>query len=308
MKKFIPIILCMVIILSACGSQSKSDNYASNSDYDDYTTENEYCDSAPQSAQTSNNSKVSETNKKIIKNAKVDMTAVDVKSCYSKILSYASEKGGYEFNMDMSTSSDYICINAEIKVTPDNLDDILNYIGECGTVINSNITSDDITTQYIDTKIRLENKKKNLDKYYEYYDKAQTMEEALMLQDKIDQLTAEIESYEGQLKYWNTLTSESTISLYIQQQDDPTMIKKDVEWNALSFSDMGKLIYNGFATVINGLVSVVQWIIIIIVTISPLLIIAGIIIFIVLFRKKKKNIKKADISQNDLTENKDDKK
>ncbi len=311
MKKLLPIII-MSIMLTSCASKSDStktsnDSYnAANAAYGEAATYEDYAEADAAFEQSdsysekgadyeaspiSNTTEVKATNKKIIKNANVDMTAKDVNECYDKIIAYISDKNGYEYNKNMSVSGDYVTIRAELKVDPDNLDDILSYIDECGDVINSNTSSDDITTQYIDVQIRLENKKKNLEKYYDYYNKAQTMEEALILQDKIDMITAEIESYEGQLNYWNTLVSESTITLYIQQEDDPIEIERDVEWNALSFKDMGNMIYNGFTKVSNAIVSVFQWIIIFIISILPLVILVGIIVLIIILSRRHKRNK-----------------
>ncbi len=318
MKKILPILI-MSIMLASCASKSDStktsyDSYGAA--YEDNAVE--YAETAAavdrsdsyaekgsdyEASPTSNTAEGKAVNKKIIKNANVDMTAKDVNECYDKIIAYISDKNGYEYNKNMSTSGDYVTINAELKVNPNDLDDVLAYIDECGDVINSNTSSDDITTQYIDTQIRLENKKKNLDKYYDYYDKAENMEEALILQDKIDQITAEIESYEGQLNYWNTQVSESTITLYIQQENDPIEIERDVEWNALSFKDMGNLIYNGFTKVSNAIVSVFQWIIIFLISILPLVILAGVVVFIIVFSKKHKRNKKNSVKNIDCPAN-----
>lgn len=55
---------------------------------------------------------------------------------------------------------------------------------------------------------------------------------------------------------------------------------------------MGKLIYNGFVSVVNVIVSVIQWIIIILLSISPILLIAAIVAFIIIKQNKKKKLKK----------------
>ena len=54
---------------------------------------------------------------------------------------------------------------------------------------------------------------------------------------------------------------------------------------------MGTLITNGFVTVMNVIVSIVQWFVIFLASVSPVLIIASIIIVIIkrktIFKKKK---------------------
>lgn len=239
---------------------------------------------APLSAKTASQT----TEKKIIKNGNVDIEAEDVQESYQKFLDYIVSQGGYEFSKNLSNSSDYSNLSATVKVPPDKLDAVLEYARECGKVINVNISMNDITMSYTDTEIRLENKRKNLEKYYEFYEKAGTMEEMIAIQAQIDSITAEIESYEGQLKYWNSQIDESTLSIYIQEAADPNKIPEDIDWSSLSLSSMGKLISNGFVSVVNGIVTFFQWIVIIVASISPVLIAAAVIVFIVVRRNRKK--------------------
>ena len=251
-----------------------------------------------------NTSVISEkTQKKIIKNASLDIEAKNVTECYDKLLNYAITNGGYEYNQEMSNNSEFATIKAVIKISPEKLDGVIKYARDCGNIINIRISSTDITAEYTDTQIRLDNKKKNLQKYYEYYDKATSMEDALMLQKEIDSLTAEIESYEGQLKMWNELADESTIEIYIQQTNDPVKIKKDVKWNSISFKTMGQYMSNGFTTVINAIVSFLQWLLIILVTLSPVLLIAGVILIIIKFSFDKKKLKKSQQTPNQENQN-----
>lgn len=232
------------------------------------------------------------TNKKIIKDANLDIEAKDVSACYTKLLDYIITQGGYEFSQDLSNSTDYSSLSATIKIPPDKLDATLEFAKECGTIVNVSTSTSDITASYTDTEIRLENKKKNLEKYYEFYSKATTIEEIVAIQTQIDTITADIESYEGQIKLWNSLLDESSLRIYIQEASDPNKIPKDIEWNSISLGTMGKIIQNGFTAVINVIISFFQWLIIIIVSASPLLIITGIIIFIArkIDKKKKANL------------------
>ena len=58
----------------------------------------------------------SQPEKKIIKDANVDMKAADVKQAYADILAFAKQNGGYEFSQGTNTRGDYITLNATIKI------------------------------------------------------------------------------------------------------------------------------------------------------------------------------------------------
>ena len=236
--------------------------------------------------------------KKIIKNGNLEMEADDVLEAYQRLVDFVTSKGGYEFSQNVRNSADYVYLNAVFKIPPEALEETIAFAGECGKVVNVSTSSDDVTAAYTDTEIRLKNKRRDLEKYYELYEKATTMEEIIAIQNQINYITADIESYEGQIKLWDSMINESTLNVYIQEAADPNKIPEDVDWSSLSLSSMGKIIRNGFTSVVNGIVTFFQWLIIIIVSISPLLIIAAVIIAVILARRIKK--KKAQPSASDV--------
>lgn len=293
------------MLFTACSSAKDSGYFVGEANSSDVTADyapneapeimEEY---APQLPMDGNSAQSVVQTKKIIKNAGLDIEAVDVRECYDNFLAYVESKGGYEFSKELSGTYDYAHLNATLKVPPQALDDVLAYADECGKVINVRTTTDDITADYTDAEIRLDTKKKALERYYKLLEEAHNVDEIIQLQMTIDNLTMEIESYEGKLRLWNSQINESTIELYIQQADDPDKIPEDVDWNSLSLKSMGRMMKNGFTSVINGIVSCVQWLIIILVTISPLLILAAIITVIIVVSIKKKAKKKNAMVQN----------
>ncbi|HBL83536.1 MAG: hypothetical protein A2Y17_00445 [Clostridiales bacterium GWF2_38_85] len=234
------------------------------------------------------------TLRKIVKNGNLQLETTNVVKTYSDILAFAKENGGYEFEHSKTVRDNYTSITAEIKIKPEKLDLLMEYAGDAAVIINSSTSSDDITEEYYDAQTRLETKKKILLKYYEFLEDAATLDDTLKIQNDMNKLTEEIEAVEGKIKIWDVLVSESSLNVTISQVDDPLKPKKDIKWNALSWNDMGTLIKNGFISVSNIVIAVVQWLIISVITISPLLIIAGIILLIT---KKKRKEHKAKIQE-----------
>ncbi len=302
LKRIMPLLLSLVL-LAGCSSSSdlayysnevKSENAAgataSDSIMYDYAEEEvgEYYDiSTPSLTQSVSAS----YEKKIIRSASITITATDVEDAYAKILEYIKANGGYEFSGNVRKGN-YTSVVSSIRIKPENLDTTLEFIAECGELNNQNISSDDITDSYYDAEIRLESKRKSLEKYYEFLELAETIEDVIALQNQIDYITADIEAYEGRLKMWDSLTNETSISIYINQKVDPITDTEDIDWNALDWSDMGKLISNGFKSVVNTLVSFLQWLIIAIISISPILVIAAIIVVIIVVSSKRRKARK----------------
>lgn len=180
----------------------------------------------------------------------------------------------------------------------------MEYAAKVTDVINSSTSTDDITDEYYDTNVRLESKRKALESYYNLLKNANGINEILQIQSEINKLTEEIEALEGILRIWDQLVSESSLTLTINQKNDPLKYKKEVNWSALSWKDVGRIIKNGFISVLNIIVAILQWLIIILASLSPVIIIAGVILLIVRKNYKKKRQSQNILSQPENTENK----
>jgi len=236
--------------------------------------------------------KPAEYDDKIIRTANISIESKDAQKCYDTLLAFAKQNGGKEISVSKHNDSygnyDYINIDAELKINPEKLNEFIELAEKTDKVTSSEVSTNDVTQEYYDIKIRLETKKEALKNYYKLLKEAQTIEESLEVQRYITDLTAEIESMEGMLKYYDSKVDLSTIHLSIRQQDKLHVgAEDDFQWDSLSFKDFITLIKNGFLSVVNFLWSLLLWLIIIAIAISPILLIVFLIIFFVKKYRKK---------------------
>jgi hypothetical protein len=245
--------------------------------------------------------------KKIIRDAELQMEAKDSISLYKELVKYGNELGGYEFSYELSNYETYSVIKAVYKIPPDKLDQWLEFAGDTGRIINSHMSSNDITDSYYDVKTRLESKRKSLEQYYSLLQKTTTIDEISRVQGIIDQITEEIEASEGRLKMWNSLIDMATVTMLIRAEQDPVKIKKEITWNTLTLSDMGYLIHRGVVSVLNALISMLQWLLIALVVTSPIWIIVGIVLWVWLkkIKVRKKNNKELNLSNRSSNQGKE---
>jgi hypothetical protein len=237
--------------------------------------------------------------RKVIRNADLEIMADDASALYRNITNYAAQIGGYEHSYSIYNYETYSVINAVLKIPPERLNSFVNFIGENGDIINSSMKSEDITENYFDAVTRLDTKRKSLESYYRLLQNASGVEEIAYIQRIIDGITEDIESLEGKLKFWNSQVNMATVSLYIRQNNDPMQIRKEISWNTLSTDDMGYLIKQGFFSVTNGIVSILQWIIVVLIGYSPLWIMLAVCAFIWIKIRKKFNILKVFRKKNE---------
>lgn len=247
---------------------------------------------------------ISSAPRKIIQTARMDMETEDTLALYQKLTAWASSNGGFEFSKNQYKSGDSIVMEATLKLPPEKLNSFFDFAAQSGTVINSNIDSQDITDSYYDVQTRLESKRKSLERYYELLKNTQTVEEIVTVQQSINQLTEEIEALEGKLKLWDSKVDYSDVHLFIREYSDPIKIKKDFDWNTMSFDDMLYMMKQGFLGVVNTVASCLQWVAIVLVSASPVLLplLAVVLLIVYIAKYKKKKISKKE------QENSDDKK
>ena len=303
--RWLRMLTASVVILSlmtSCGSSTSASkasdefmisdkSYSEAMEFDEEAVRNTE-DSVSIEGRSGDAEKAADYEDKIIRTAHLTMESDDAQKCYDTLLAFARQNGGKEIRVSKNNDSygkyDYINIDAELKIKPEKLNEFMELAEKTDKVISSEINTSDVTQEYYDIKLRLETKKEALKSYYKLLKEASTIEEALEVQRYITDLTAEIESMEGMLKYYDSKVDLSTVHLTIRQQDKVHVgAEDDFEWDSLSFKDFLTLIKNGFLSVVNFLWSLLLWLIIIVIAISPILLIVGIVIFIIRRYRKK---------------------
>ncbi len=257
----------------------------------DYSTGNVAAEEKPAEESESQSQPDGAVERKIIRNANVSIEAEDARACYASVLEYVKSLGGYESNYNERSneysSGTYIDIEVEFRIAPEKLEEFVGRTGEFGEVTYCAVTSDEVTAEYYDLATRLESKTRALDSYYALFEKAETIDDILTIQYRIDELTEEIESIKGRIRLYDSLVDESTIYLSISQYTSAPVAEKEFEWDSLTGSDFLKLIKNGFLGVCNFVWSALQWFVIILISVLPLLVIAAGVFFAVRAVRKK---------------------
>ena len=86
-----------------------------------------------------------------------------------------------------------------------------------GTLESKNLTSKDVTEEYTDLNIRLENSLAYVIQYKEILKKSKTVKEILEVQEKIRRIEEEIESKKGRIKYLDDKVKYSTLSIEVTE-------------------------------------------------------------------------------------------
>jgi len=216
---------------------------------------------------------------KIIKSATAKYKVDDVKLATAEIKIIAMQYHAYISDLRFQNTLYQIENRFTVKVPQEHFDAMMDSIaGVVSFIEYENITTKDVTEEYIDLQSRLKTKLEVKARYEEVLRRnAKTVEDILLTEDKIRIIQEEIESAQGRLKYLTSKVAYSTIQidLYetVEYVDEPTSYKK-------TFGDKSK---NGFSYGWNMVESIVLFLI----HVWPLLLVG--ILLIVFLRKRIKN-------------------
>jgi len=157
--------------------------------------------------------------KKIIKDGNMSIQVSNVSKARASIGSILKKCNGYIASESLSNETWNTSITFKIRVPAQNFDVMITDIENGGgKILSKSINARDVTSEFIDTEIRLANKRKVNERYTELLKKANTVKDILEIEENIRKLEEEIESTEGKLKYLNDQVDFSTLDLTITQE------------------------------------------------------------------------------------------
>ena len=228
--KRIAYLLITTVLLISCNTKSSESLYAAT----------DYVDSADEIAKEENLPVTSE--RKLIKNGTISLEVKDIKTEKIKVDSLIKK---YKAYFDKETTYRYdnsTILTLKIRIPSQDFEKFIVGIEKGGNKItNKEISTEDVTEEYIDLETRLLNKRKFMSRYQELLKSARNIKEMLEIQEKIRSLEEEIESATGRLKYISNQVSYSTLELRLEQENDFKYVieKRDNVYEKLKQSIIG---------------------------------------------------------------------
>ncbi|MGZ3766248.1 MAG: DUF4349 domain-containing protein [Mucilaginibacter sp.] len=158
---------------------------------------------------------LTDTSKKIIKTGDIRFETNDPRGIRLKIMRSLKKLDGYvaeesETNLD-SSRGEFVL---KLRVPAKNFDQLLdNVSADAGKIDSKNINVRDVTTQYIDIKMQLANKRVLENTYLGLLKKAGKIGDVLQIENKITDIRTEIDSTQGELNYLSKQAAFSSLSI-----------------------------------------------------------------------------------------------
>lgn len=216
---------------------------------------------------------------KIIKNGNIKFETNDLGETYTQIISAVKNHKAIIQNDTEGKEYSSIFRRITVRVPSKNFDLFLSDISKGVSYFdNKEISSQDVTEEYIDTDARLKAKKILEARYLELLKKANKVSEMLEIEAQLSSIREEIEAKEGQLRYMQNRVSMSTINIEFYKtvaiEEGITVSYGSKIWNAIT---------SGFNSISSFFIELLS--------IWPFLIILAVVIYYIRKRFKKKRNK-----------------
>lgn len=213
---------------------------------------------------------------KIIKTGDIKFETNDLGETYIQIISAVKKHNAIIQNDTEGKEYGSVFRRITVRVPSKNFDLFLSDISKGVTYFdNKEISSQDVTEEYIDIDARLKAKKILEARYLELLKKANKVSEMLEIEAQLSAIREEIEAKEGQLRYMQSQISMSTITIEfyktVANEGGATISYGSKIWNAIASG------FNSISSFFIGLLSI--W---------PFLIILAAAVYYIRKRFKKK--------------------
>lgn len=170
-----------------------------------------------QAAESDAISKPVNIERKIIRNADIDLRVRDVDQALEKLTTLCNENEGYVVNSHINRDDERVWANLSIKVPEQQLDSTITAIAQLGEVTNKVISTEDITEEYYDAEARLKVLKAKEERLLGLMNQATGITEIVSVEDELGKTRSDIEVLAGRLKYLTNATSYSLIRINLRQ-------------------------------------------------------------------------------------------
>lgn len=210
---------------------------------------------------SSNKKEQENIEQKIIKTGDIRFETNDLGETYSQMTTAVKKHNAIIQNDTEGKDYGSVFRKIIVRVPSKNFDLFLSDISKGVAYFdNKEISSQDVTEEYIDIDARLKAKKVLESRYLELLKKANKVTEMLEIEKQLSAIREEIEAKEGQLRYMQSQISMSTITIEfyktVANEGGATISYGSKIWNAITSG------FNGISSFFIGLLSIWPFLII----------------------------------------------
>jgi hypothetical protein len=257
--------------LFACSQEANSDAQSAPREMEEYAAKSYDEDQiTPPASETPPAPPSEMPDRVLLRTAECRMEVVEINQRVKAIERLVEQKAGYLGDLNWQHYSHQEQVSMNLRVPAQDFQWVLDSIMKMAVEVNyQQVSTQDVTEEYVDVQSRLKTKKAVRDRYEEILrTKAKTVEEILLAEEQIRRLQEEIEAQEGRLRYLSQRSAMSTIQLEMYETLEEQATNP---WWQRFGGEIGDSLQFSIAIVKNLFLGILS--------IWPLLLLAGILIW-----------------------------
>jgi hypothetical protein len=143
----------------------------------------------------------------------------DARKAGKLLVAVLEELGGYV--SDFREAVDPLgrrSISVQVRVPADKFQSTMERLEPLGKVLSRQVTTEDVTEQFVDTDARLRNLKRTEERLLAHLDRTGELEDIVKVEHELTRVREQIEVLEGRLRFLSHRVAFSTINISLQER------------------------------------------------------------------------------------------
>ena len=160
----------------------------------------------------------SDVRRYIIQNASMRVEVDDPEMEAAAIRAFVLNQGGYVGNMsNQPIHTGGRSIHLTVRVPSNNFEATMDNIEQLGKILGSQITTNDVTEEYVDTSSRIRNLERTEERVLAHLERTGDLEDIIAVERELGRIRGQIEQATGRIRYLDHRIDYSTIDVALVQ-------------------------------------------------------------------------------------------
>ncbi len=208
---------------------------------------------APEPSPAQKSSGTENYERKLIKTGNVRLEVQSLADVKAGVENWVKKYGGYIASSDEGSSS----ATFTVKIPSERFEDAMGETSSFGKVTGKNVNSKDVTEKYYDLKSRLETKRVMQERLESYLKSSKDIKDMLEIESKLNDVTADLESMQGQMNRLASQISFSEITVVARLKSNHTDQGFTLPDVGRKFSDLASNVIYFFVGILFVLIYIV---------------------------------------------------
>jgi hypothetical protein len=199
------------------------------------------------------------TDRAVIKNAEAKIIVEDVDKALDEVETVIDNQGGELVTVNRVSYENADRCEIIARVPSDRFDSTMRAAEEIGEVVELLIEAEDVTEEYVDLQMRLDNQIEARDRFIEILNtRAGKLEDVISLQREINNTTENIERLTGKIRYLENHVAFSTVTITLEKRSTVVETEEETRGEPTLVQNAVRAVDDAFRALFNVILFVVQ--------------------------------------------------